>query len=431
MKTHERNDAALRIPDQTRTRTIDKSGSFLSNRRVTSLMAVAGVSSLLLGLETLPTTAQDMIQQDDDLEPTPTPQGDWGQMPNASLTEPQPTLVAMAQTEATLITPTPTPDRPTPTPSATHGSENATLTPTETPTLTPYFVTPTPSNTATFEAVTPTVTPTAYQTEVATASLDSTRFVDVNQLARYPRTIRYTNWLYEQDVSLRVNFDQLSRLMTVNGTPLPFGVYDEAHPLPIDPNVFEGFQEYRGGDLRPVYIVGILTEIEGWQDRNPNPTTSYANPEFTVTIPLPDGTYFPVIIRMGTVGGRYVAIDSEGSMVGLPTQILDDYNRIPYQHEGTDYITYSRPEKWLTFPTSQGTSILRVGDPIIVRVVFNLDVYNPSYRNGFIVSSSGRLPEEVVADLYDNNPGNNGVWYQESSAVAAPFQPINTTVDGG
>lgn len=296
-----------------------------------------------------------------------------------------------------------------------------TATPTATPEAPTLTATPTPISEQ------PGATPTAGATEVAMA-LDRSRFVEASRLEAFPRTIRYTNRLHPEqgEVRVQVNPERLSQLLTMNGTPLPLGVYDEQHPLPIDPRMFEGFQEWRGGDLRPVYIVGILTEVNGWQDQNPNPTTSYTNPELVVVLPLPGSRgYFPVDIFMTTVGGRFGAIDHTGSLVPFPANLLDNMGRIPYQSNGVNHIVYSSAEDWMTFPTSQGTTILRAGDPIIVRVVFNLDVYNESYRRSFIVSSSGRTPEQVVADLYDNNPANDGQWYQESSALATVFTPYD------
>lgn len=277
--------------------------------------------------------------------------------------------------------------------------------------------------TATPEAPTLTATPTAGRTEVAMA-LDRSRFVEVSQFERFPRTIHYTNPLTQQEVRITVDPERLSQIKTVNGTPLPLGVYDEQHPLPIDPRMFEEFQEWSGGDLRPAYIVGVLTEINGAQEHNTQ--NFYVNPEIVVSIPLPASRdYFPINIFMTTVGGRFGAIDHTGSLVPFPANLLDNMGRIPYQSNGVNHITYSSAEDWIAFPTSEGTSVVRVGDPIIVRVVFNLDVYNESYRRSFIVSSSGRMPEQVVADLYDNNPANDGQWYQESSALATVFTPYD------
>jgi hypothetical protein len=292
---------------------------------------------------------------------------------------------------------------------------------TATPTATPEA--PTLTATATPIPEHPGATPTAGATEVAMA-LDNRRFVEASQLERYPRTIRYTNPLTQQEVRITVDPERLSQIKTVNGTPLPLGVYDEQHPLPIDPRMFEGFQEWRGGDLRPAYIVGVLTEVNGAQEHNTQ--NFYVNPEIVVSIPLPASRdYFPINIFMTTVGGRFGAIDHTGSLVPFPTNLLDNMGRIPYQSNGVNHIVYSSAEDWMTFPTSQGTTILRVGDPVIVRVVFNLDVYTPGYRQSFIVGSSGRMPEQVVADLYDNNPANDGQWYQESSALATVFTPYN------
>lgn len=283
---------------------------------------------------------------------------------------------------------------------------------------------PTPTTpTATFEPATrtPTPTPTPGETAVAMVSLDSSRFVEASQLERFPQTISYTNPLSQREVQVNVDLARLTQIMTVNGTPLPLGVYDEQNPIPIDPRAFDGFQEWSGGDLRPAYIVGVLTEVNGAQEQNTQ--NFYVNPEIVVSIPLPaTGDYFPVNVFMATVGGRFGAIDGVGDLVPLPENLLDDMGRIPYGQGG---ITYSDEGNWIAFPTSQGTSIIRVGDPIIVRVVFNLDVYNEGYRQGYIVGSSGRLPEEVVADLYDNNPSNDGQWFQTSSALATVFTPID------
>lgn len=284
--------------------------------------------------------------------------------------------------------------------------------------------TPTPAPEADGIEIAVAPAPTPGETAVAMVSLDRSRFVEASQFERFPRTIHYTNPLTQQEVRLTVDPERLSQIRTVNGTPLPLGVYDEQHPLPIDPRMFEGFQEWSGGDLRPAYIVGVLTEVNGAQENNTQ--NFYVNPEIVVSIPLPASRdYFPVNIFMTTVGGRFGAIDHAGSLVPFPADILDNMGRIPYQSNGIDHITYSNEENWIAFPTSEGTSVVRVGDPIIVRVVFNLDVYSPSYRQSFIVSSSGRTPEQVVADLYDNNPANDGQWYQESSALATIFTPYD------
>lgn len=269
--------------------------------------------------------------------------------------------------------------------------------------------TPEPTQTATPE---PQGTPTPGETAVAMVSLDRNRFVEVSRLESFPQTIRYVNPFTQQEVQVTVDPAHLSQIMATNGTPLPLGVYDEQHPIPIDPRAFGNFSEYSLGDLRPAYIVGVLTEVNREND---------TNPYIAVALPLPASRdYFPVTIPMVGVAGRYCAIDETGNLVPPPANLLDDYGRIPYGQEG---ITYSNEENWIAFPTSQGTSVIRVGDPIIVRVVFNLDVYNPGYRQGFIVSSSGRTPEQVIADLYDNDPSNDGQWYTESFAAASAFQP--------
>ncbi len=268
------------------------------------------------------------------------------------------------------------------------------------------------------------VTPTPGETLVAQANIDASRFVLPAELNRYPETFRFTNWFYQHETEVRINRERVAQLLTVNGTPLPLGVYDEAHPLPIDPRAFEGFQEWSGGDLRPMYVVGILAEVQGFQDQNPTPTQGYANPDIVVAIPLPGSNdFFPVMIGMVTVGGRFCALDQRGQLVPLPANLLDNMGRIPYQLNGQNYINYSNQEGWISFPTSQGNSIVRVGDPIIVRFVTNLDVYNDSFRGGLIGGSGGRTPEQVVADLYDNIRGNEGHWLQYSSALATVYTP--------
>src|SRR5690606_28353084 len=114
--------------------------------------------------------------------------------------------------------------------------------------------TPEPTQTATPE---PQATPTPGETAVPLGSLDRNRFVEVSRLESFPQTIRYVNPFTQQEVQVTVDPAHLSQIMATNRTPLPLGVYDEQHPIPIDPRAFGNFSEYSLGDLRPAYIVGV------------------------------------------------------------------------------------------------------------------------------------------------------------------------------
>lgn len=290
---------------------------------------------------------------------------------------------------------------------------------TPTPTREATTVNPTTTEPAQIAQV-PSETPTPGETLVAMAPAEAPWVVPASELGGYQRNVPWSNQGWGQSGEVRIDLRRVAEI----GVPL--GVHFQV------PRGFEEIFDYEfninGMQERPVYIVGVVASIIG-----DTPEPGYTEGQILMAVPNRlSGTYNIVEVRsFDSRGTRIATIDENGQPVPLPELIGIDLRvnepeagvirNSTNPETGVVWSNYDEDDQFISFPTGNGPSQIRVGDVIIVRVPF--DENNASRGDIMRDMNGGRTNEQVLADITDADHSNDGRAVFFSRSMAAVFQP--------
>jgi hypothetical protein len=363
---------------------------------VTGLAVTAAVAAMLVG-EVIETQAQNIPTETDTLvDPTATPDENGESWVGNGGNEAEPTVVAVVPTT---------------------GAREADSVPTNTDV--PPTATPTPSPEASSTPAEVAAVVDVVGDGLVTVDTLRQRFPDTYRVAVDPMA---EAWGAETIPTVHLDWDNLSRLVGPDGHTVRFGFY--VNSVPVNPEAVDYTWRTNNVIRQEAFGVGVATNFRIVHGQN-------ADIAFlTVSIPIEaTGQMADIIVPFEAgSGARIMALDAEGNPLGLPAGVSAETQRIPYGTNPTTSIVYDEANNVIRFPTPNGVSEIRLGDPVTVGFAFNVqEIGGIAART--ISQSDGMTPEQWIPALSNSNRSDDCLPRVYSQSLIVPFTPINSSED--